>query len=153
MKRSIFVPLILVAMPFSANAEDLSCVSTTFNLLSPNDKVCVTQFEDPHVSGVTCYISQARTGGWGQALGLNEDPSHFAVSCRQTGPITADISKLDDDEEVFGVKTSVFFKRTRIYRLLDKAHNTLVYLAISAKIVSGSPANSISVVPIRPWGS
>ncbi len=152
-KRSGFALIFLVAATFSAKAENLNCVSTTFNLLSPNDKVCVTQFEDPRVSGVTCYISQARKGGWGQALGLNEDPSRFAVSCRQTGPITIDISKLEDDEEVFGVKTSVFFKRTRIYRLIDKEHNTLIYLAISAKIVSGSPANSISVVPIRPWGS
>ncbi|PZR92178.1 MAG: hypothetical protein DLM68_02465 [Hyphomicrobiales bacterium] len=41
----------------------------------------------------------------------------------------------------------------RIYRMLDKKHDTLVYLAVSSKIVSGSPANSISSVPIMPWGS
>ena len=27
--------------------------------------------------GVTCFISQARKGGWGQPLGLNEEPSNF----------------------------------------------------------------------------
>jgi CreA protein len=27
----------------------------------------------------------------------------------------------------------------------------LVYLAVSSKIVNGSPANAISVVPILPW--
>jgi hypothetical protein len=27
-------------------------------------------------------ISQARTGGWGQPFGLNEDLSNFSVSCR-----------------------------------------------------------------------
>jgi len=37
--------------------------------------------------------------------------------------------------------------------MLDKKHDTLVYLAVSSKIVSGSPANSISSVPIMPWGS
>jgi len=68
-----------------ASADDLSCVSTTFNLLSPNDKVCVSDFDDPKVPGVTCFISQARKGGWGQPLGLNEDPSNFSVACRQTG--------------------------------------------------------------------
>ena len=152
-KLSFSVLVIFVAMSVSTKAESLSCVSTTFNFVSPNDKVCVTHFDDPNVSGVTCYISQARKGGWGQPLGLNEDPSNFAVSCRQTGPITVDISTLVENDEVFGVKTSIFFQRTRIYRLIDKEHNTLIYLAVSSKVVSGSPANSISIVPIRPWGS
>lgn len=142
--------LIVIAAP-SAHATDLDCVSTTFRALSPNDKVCVSDFEDPHVPGVVCHISQARKGGWGQPLGLNEDPSNFSVSCRQVGPIDVDLSKLTDKEEVFSEKTSIFFKTTRIYRLLDKPHNTLVYLAISTKIINGSPANAVSTVPIMPW--
>ena len=134
-----------------ARAEDLACVSTTFNLLSPNDKVCVSDFEDPKVPGVVCFVSQARKGGWGQPLGLNEDPSNFSVACRQLGPITVDISTLPESEEAFSEKTSILFKATRIYRLPDKKHNTLIYLAISSKIVNGSPANAISTVPIMPW--
>ena len=63
---SMAAALVLAASAL-ARADDLSCVSTTFNLLSPNDKVCVTDFEDPKVAGVTCYIAQARTGGWGRA--------------------------------------------------------------------------------------
>ena len=140
----------LLAASSAARAEDLVCVSTTFNLPSPNDKVCVSSFEDPKVPGVTCFISQARKGGWGQPLGLNEDPSNFSVACRQMGPITIDISKLPRSEEAFSQKTSIFFRATRIYRLPDKKHNTLVYLAISSKIVNGSPANSVSTVPIMP---
>ncbi len=135
----------------SAHATDLGCVSTTFNVLSPNDKVCVSVFDDPQVPGVVCHISQARKGGWGQPLGLNEDPSNFSVSCRQIGPIDVDLSKLRQNEEVFAQKTSIFFKTTRIYRMVDAPHNTIVYLAISTKIVNGSPANAISTVPIMPW--
>lgn len=134
-----------------ARAEDLACVSTTFNLLSPNDKVCVSDFEDPKVPGVICFVSQARKGGWGQPLGVNDDPSNFSVACRQMGPITVDISTLPESEEAFSEKTSILFKATRIYRLPDEKHNTLVYLAISSKIVNGSPANAISTVPIMPW--
>lgn len=134
-----------------ARADDLDCVSTTFNLLSPTDKVCVSDFDDPKVPGVTCFISQARKGGWGQPFGLNEDPSNFSVACRQMGPITVDISQLPNNEEAFSEKTSIFFKATRIYRLPDVARNTLVYLAVSSKIVNGSRANAISVVPIQPW--
>ncbi len=153
MKRFFMAAAFFAATSAFARADDLGCVSTTFNLLAPNDKVCVTDFEDPKVAGVACYISQARTGGWGQPFGLNEDPSNFSVSCRQTGPIAVDVASLPDNEEVFTEKTSIFFKATRIYRLVDKKHNSLVYLAISSKIINGSPANAISTVPLAPWGS
>jgi len=114
-----------------ASPDDLACVSTTFNLLSPNDKVCVGDFDDPKVPGVTCFISRARKGGWGQPLGLNEDPSNLSVACRQTRPITTDISELPEREEAFSEKTSIFFKKTRIYRIPDAKRNILVYLAVS----------------------
>ena len=152
MKLLLFVASVLcVAASGAARADDLACVSTTFNLLSPNDKVCISDFEDPKVAGVVCHISQARKGGWGQALGLNEDPSNFSVACRQIGPIAVDLAKLPQSEEAFSERTSIFFKATRIYRLVDKKHNTLVYLAVSSKLINGSPANSISTVPIMPW--
>jgi CreA protein len=151
MKWLFLAAVLAVLSIHPARASDLDCVSTTFNLLSPNDKVCVSAFDDPEVPGVACHISQARKGGWGQPFGLNDDPSNFSVACRQIGPITVDLSKLRDNEEVFSQKTSIFFKTTRIYRMVDKARNTLVYVAISTKIINGSPENAISTVPIMPW--
>ena len=96
---------------------------------------------------------RARKGGWGQPLGLNEDPSNFSVACRQLGPITTDLSSLPEKEEAFTEKTSIFFKATRIYRMPDVKRNAIVYLAVSSKIIEGSPANAISVVPIMPWAA
>ena len=151
MKWLFIVTVLVVESLHPAHATDLDCISTTFNALSPNDKVCVSAFEDPQVHGVVCHISQARKGGWGQPLGLNEDPSNFSIACRQIGPIDVDLSKLAEKEEVFSQKTSIFFKTTRIYRVVDKPLNTIVYLAISTKIVNGSPANAISTVPIMQW--
>jgi CreA protein len=151
MKRLFVAAVLAMLSSSSAHATDLDCISTTFNALSPNDKVCVSVFEDPQVPGVVCHISQARKGGWGQPFGLNEDPSNFSVSCRQIGPINVDLSKLQNHKEVFSEKTSIFFKTTRIYRMVDKPRNTLVYVAISTKIVNGSPANAISTVPIMQW--
>ena len=151
MRLLLAAAVVFLAASGMARADDLACISTTFNLLSPNDKVCVSDFDDPKVPGVTCFISQARKGGWGQPLGLNEDPSNFSVACRQTGPINVELARLPENEQVFTEKTSIFFKATRIYRMADKKHNTLVYLAISSKIVNGSPANAISTVPIMPW--
>ena len=153
MRALLMGTVLLLAASSVASADDLDCVSTTFNLLSPNDKVCISDFDDPRVPGVTCFISQARKGGWGQPFGLNEDPSNFSVACRQMGPITVDISTLPESEEAFSEKTSIFFKATRIYRLPDPKRHTLVYLAVSSKIVNGSPENAISVVPIMPWTS
>ncbi len=136
----------------AALADDISCVSTTFRLVGRNDQVCVSAFDDPKVPGVACHISQARTGGVGGSLGLAEDPSRFSISCRQIGPITADIGTLADHEKVYAEHTSVFFKHTNVFRIVDKKRNTLVYLAISDKVIEGSPQNAISTVPIMPWG-
>jgi CreA protein len=145
--------LLFCSLGGTARAADIDCVSTTFNLLSPNDKVCVSNFDDEKVPGITCFISQARKGGWGQPLGLNEDPSNFSVACRQLGPITTDISTLPEKEEAFSEKTSIFFKATRIYLMPDVKRGTLVYVAVSSKLINGSPANAISVVPVVPWTS
>ena len=132
-------------------AEDLGCVSTTFRVLGANDQICVSAFDDPKVPGVTCHLSQARTGGVKGSLGVAEDRSRFSIACRQVGPITVDLAKLPSEEEVFGERTSILFKQTRVVRMVDRARRTLVYLAYSTKVVEGSPFNSLSTVPIMPW--
>jgi CreA protein len=154
MKNLIMIPALLISMLVVGIkpgwADDIGCLDTTFKLLSPNDSVCVSAFEDSKVSGVTCHISQARTGGWGSVVGLSEDPSRFSIACRQTGPISLP-EKLPEQENVFSEKTSIFFKNTKVIRMFDKKHNTLVYLAVSRKLIEGSPQNSISTVPIMSW--
>jgi CreA protein len=137
----------------AARAEDISCISTTFRLIGANDKVCISAFDDPKVSGVACHISQARTGGLKGTFGLAEDPSRFSIACRQIGPITVDVSKLTDDEKVYSESTSLFFKHTHVFRTVDKKRNTLIYVAISDRLIDGSPYNAISTVPIMPWTS
>jgi CreA protein len=147
------VGLMAFLLPGQAQGDGFECVSTTLRILSPNDKVCISEFDDPKIPGVTCYISQARKGGWGQPLGLVEDPSNFSVTCRQMGPVSIDLKDLPEREQAFTEKTSIFFKKTRIYRIPDLERNALVYLAISSKIIDGSPANAVSAVPIMPWPS
>lgn len=132
-------------------ADEVGCVTTTWKLVGANHKVCVDAFEDPKIPNVTCHISQARTGGISGSLGLAEDPSQFSLACRQTGPINLP-AKLAEQETVFSENTSLLFKSTNITRLWDAKHNTLVYLAISRKVIEGAPANSISTVPVMPWG-
>ncbi len=147
------IALFLAPTVAPARAEDLPCVSTTFRFVGKNDRVCISVFDDPKVPGVACHVSQARTGGLSGTIGLAEDPSRFSIACRQVGPIAVDLATLPDGEEVYSARTSIFFKRTHVYRLLDKKRNTLVYLAISDKLIEGSPQNAISTVPVMPWGT
>ena len=146
---SLIAALVLVAAA-PARADDVGCTSTTFRIFGANDKICVYAFDDPRVAGVSCHISQAKTGGIKGPLGLAEDPSRFAIACRQTGTIVLP-EKLPKEESVFSESTSIFFKNTKVIRMLDATRNTLVYVAISKKIIEGSPMNSISTVPIRKW--
>lgn len=143
-----FCSVIFVHSAFAQ--EEIGSVSTTFHLTSPNDKVVVERFDDPHVDGVSCYLSRAETGGWKGAVGLAEDPSRFSIACRAVGvpKINGKINESEDGEIVFTERTSAIFKSLRITRFFDKGKNVLVYLAWSTKIVEGSPFNSLSVVPL-----
>ncbi len=150
MKKVFYLALLMASN--SIHAETVGCVTTSWKLIGANHKICVEAFADPKISGVTCHVSQAKTGGISGALGLAQDPSQFSLACRQTGPIRLP-GDLPKDEEVFSEGTSLLFKETKVVRLWDKAHNTLVYLAISRKLIDGAPANSISTVPIMPWST
>ena len=149
-KPALLLTLALLATP--ALAENVGCVTTEWKLIGANHKVCVESFGDPKIPGVTCHVSQARTGGLSGTFGLAQDPSQFSLACRQTGPITLP-EKLPKEATVFTEDTSIFFKETRVMRLWDEANHTLVYLAISRKLIDGAPANSISTVPIMPWAA
>jgi len=139
-----------MAISIAADAEEIGCVSTTWRVLA-DDKICISAFDDPKVPGVTCHLSQARTGGLKGTIGVAEDRSRFSIACRQVGPITVDLTTLPKEEEAFSERTSLIFKQTRVVRLVDRARRTLFYLAYSTKVVEGSHFNSISSVPVMMW--
>jgi CreA protein len=149
--NAIVVALLVSLMSIAqARAEEIGCTSTTFRILGANDKICVSAFDDPRISGVACHVSQARTGGIKGPLGLAEDPSRFSIACRQVGAIALP-ERLPKEEDVFSESTSILFKETKVIRMFDEKRRTLVYLAISKKVIEGSPMNAISTVPVMPW--
>ena len=145
--RNILCTVAFLSASLACVAETVGDVSTTFKLLSPNDKVVVEVFDDPDVAGVACYLSHAKTGGYKGALGLAEDTSDAAVACRQVGPI-AFKGKIAMQDEVFNARTSFLFKHVRVVRMVDSKRNTLVYLVYSDKLIEGSPKNSVTAVPL-----
>lgn len=146
-----FTALLLTVLALPAAAEEIDCVTTTWKLIGANHRVCVSAYDDPKIPGVTCHVSQARTGGVKGSLGVAEDPSQFSLACRQVGPIALP-AKLPDDEVIFSEDTSLLFKETKIHRMIDRKRNVIIYLAISRRVIEGAPANAISTVPIQPWG-
>ena len=144
--------LLLAVFAFPAVADEVGCVTTTWKMIGANDRICVYAFDDPKVPGVTCHVSQARTGGVKGSFGLAEDPSQFSLACRQVGPITLP-AKLARDETVFADSTSLIFKDTKVTRLFDEKRNVLVYVAVSRRVIEGAPANAISTVPVQPWSA
>ena len=139
--------LVFLTASLGVLAETVGEVSTTFKLLSPNDKIVVDVFDDPAVEGVSCYLSHAKTGGYKGALGLAEDTSDAAVACRQVGPISFK-GKIDKQDEVFNARSSFLFKQVRVVRMVDSKRNTLIYLVYSDKLIDGSPKNSVTAVPV-----
>ena len=126
--------------------------STTFKLLTPNDKLATYAIDDPLLTGVACYYTISEKGGVAGALGLAEQTSDVSLACRQYGPIQIK-GKFAQGDVVFREARSVFFKRMQIVRGCDTKRNVLVYMVYSDKLVEGSPQSSTSTVPIEPWGS
>ena len=148
MKKHL-LPLLalLLAACGQSGAEPIGEVDTVFKLIGPDHKIVVDAYDDPKVSGVTCYVSRAKTGGIKGALGLAEDRAEASIACRQTGPITF-TGKLEKQEEMFSERISLIFKRLRVVRMVDPRRNVLVYLTYSDRVIEGSPQNSITVVPL-----
>ncbi len=135
-------------------AEKIGSVSTKFKILGANDKIVIEAFDDPEISGATCYLSRAKTGGVSGTVGIAEDTSDASIACRQIGPILLPKNVKNgkaDGREVFKKSTSLLFKSLQVVRFYDPKRNVLIYLTYSDRVIEGSPKNSISTIPIMPW--
>lgn len=130
-----------------ASSEEVGAVDTVFKFIGPDHKIVVDAYDDPKISGVTCYVSRAKTGGLKGAFGLAEDKAEASIACRQTGVIS--FSKpLEKQEEMFNERISLVFKKLRVVRMVDAKRNTLIYLTYSDRLIEGSPQNSVTAVPV-----
>jgi len=144
---SLAAGLTLAAIAMAAHAEPIGSVDTVFKLIGPDHKIVVDAYDDPKVSGITCYVSRAKTGGLKGAVGLAEDKAEASIACRQVGTISFG-KPLPVQEEVFNERLSILFKKLRVVRMVDKKRNTLVYLTYSDRVIEGSPQNSVTAVPV-----
>jgi CreA protein len=142
-----------VSQAFAADEPDLIFRrSTVFKWVSPNDKLATYGVDDPEVEGVACHFTVPEKGGFKGWLGLAEQVSDISLACRQIGPIHFK-GKMEQGDDMFRQRRSLFFKKMQIVRGCDAKRNVLVYMVYSDKLIDGSPKNSTSSVPIMPWGT
>ena len=154
---TLFLVSIVAAMIAPAQAADEPDLifrrSTVFKWLSPNDKLATYGLDDPEVEGVACHFTVPEKGGYKGWLGLAEEVSDISLACRQIAPIRFKGTKLEQGEDMFRQRRSLFFKKMQIVRGCDTKRNVLVYMVYSDRIIEGSPKNSTSSVPVMPWGA
>ena len=154
MRIFVAAALLLLSLLAPAAAQEPDLIfkkSTTFKLLTPDDKLATYGIDDPVVDGVACHYTVPERGGVAGALGIAEEVSDISLACRQIGPI-AFKEKFEQGDVVFRERRSLFFKKMRIVRGCDVKRNVLVYVVDSDRLIEGSPKNSTSSVPIMPWG-
>ena len=139
--------------PAAADGPDLIFKeSTTFKLLTPNDKIAVYGIDDPDVEGVACHYTVPERGGVKGMLGVAEETSDVSLACRQVGPVKFK-RQLEQGGDMFRERRSLIFKKMQIVRGCDAKRNVLVYMVYTDKLIEGSPKNSTSSVPLMPWGT
>lgn len=146
--KSWTTALLTLTLTGGLRADPVGEVSTAFILIGANHKVVVEAYDDPKFSGITCYVSRAKTGGVMGAIGLAEDKAEASIACRQVGAIAYTGKALEDQEEMFNERMSIVFKKLRVVRMVDRKRNVLVYLTYSDRLVDGSPQNSVTAVPL-----
>jgi CreA protein len=150
----LLLALLLGPVSQASAAEEPDLIfrrSTVFKWVSPNDKLATYGVDDPEVEGVACHFTVPEKGGFTGWLGVAEQVSDISLACRQIGPIHFK-AKLEQGEDMFKQRRSLFFKKMQIVRGCDAKRNVLVYMVYSDKLIEGSPKNSTSTVPIMPWG-
>lgn len=147
-----FAPAFMAMFLFAhlAHGEIIGSVDTVWKLIGANHSVQIEVFDDPKISGVSCFLSRPKAGGISGAIGIATEKSDNSIACRQTGPISVD-QAFEPGENVFEESTSLLFKELKVARFWDEKRQTLIYLTYTTYLIDGSAKSSISVVVIRPW--
>lgn len=135
-----FICLMLLLLVANGIASDVIGEVTTGGLFI-KDKIRIVAFDDPTISGVTCYTTQHK-----RAMSFS-DSSSVSIACRQTGKI--DLGRASNASNVFATSKG-FFKKTVVGRFIDRKRNSIVYLTYTKGTSGKNASHSISTVTVRP---
>ncbi|ACD19964.1 CreA family protein [Paraburkholderia phytofirmans] len=131
----IFVSSVVVA-------RDLATIET--HTQRYGSYIAISAYEDPLVSGVTCYVSESQSDG---ALGSGR-VTHGAdqtASCHQTGNIRI-AETVPKQAQVFTAESDPAFDSLHIIRVLDAERHSLVYFTYNEDEVAGDLPGRIDVI-------
>src|SRR5882762_1792268 len=123
--RSLVAGLSVLASSGAALAQEPDLIfrkSTTFRLLTPNDKLATYGIDDPLIQNVACHYTLPERGGVAGAFGMAEQVSDASLSCQQIGPVSFK-EKFAQGDVVFQQSRSLFFKKVQIVRGCDEKRN------------------------------
>lgn len=129
------------------HGDEIGSVNTAFHMTG-SDYISVDAYPDEDVDGVVCYLSRARTGKLSGLVGVSTDKTEASIVCTRTKDVVTVRRPLAKKTVLFSEKMSVAFKTLNVVRMVDPAHNTLLYLVYSDKLLDGSPKNSITAVSL-----
>jgi len=153
--RIVFLTCTLImVLGASAKAEDKSVIAKLSTDYVGN-AVEVDSVEDPKVQGVTCYWTHFNRSLIDRIVKMNQssvfiDPSNSGLSCARTGDqvVIGRIDLTTAGEEIGHEKISLVFRNLEIKRIYDQAHNTLIYVSYSTRILNGSAHSAVAAVPL-----
>lgn len=126
------------------DTDKIGEASTVFNMLGKNDRIEIHAFDDPQISGLTCYISYAKKGGLKEMVNLEEDASDASVSCVQTAEqVRYTEAEVMKPQRIFKKGSSFIFKTLQVMRYYDPARKVFSYMVYSDRVIQGSPKNSM----------
>jgi len=73
-------------------------------------------------------------GGFKGWIGVAEEVSDISLACRQIGPIRFK-GKLEQGDDMFRQRRSLFFKKMQIVRGCDARRNVLVYMVYQSGLI------------------
>jgi CreA protein len=103
----------VLAGPAAAGPDEPDLIfrkSTTFNFVTPNDKLATYGIDDPVVEGVACHYTVPEAGGISGAFGVAEQVSDVSLACHEYAPIRFK-EKFAQGDVVFREKRSLIFKK------------------------------------------
>jgi catabolite regulation protein CreA len=122
------------------------------------DTLNVERFADPHVSGVSIYLSNFNRAFTDklQKGDFFSDPSSISLGCVKTGSVVVDTSAVrgKEGEDVFEEKRNLLFKSIRVRRIIDEEKGSVIYVGYSSKLAPSQDENrsryksSLCVLPI-----
>ena len=124
--------MVVVLLGGRLQAEDIGCVSTTFRVLGANDEFVSAPSTTRRSRG---HLSSLASTYWRDERDARRGRGSIPLCSRVGRSVRSPwiSTKLPKEAEVFSEKTSLVFKETRVVRLIDLAHRTLVYLAYSTR--------------------